>query len=108
MSSNVKVIHPAGIIDGTAGDQLRRDVSQLIDQGADIILLDLEKVTFMDSSGLGKLVITLKSVKAAGKKLFICSVNEQVRMLFELTSMNRIFEVFANQAEFNQVILSKS
>ena len=59
----------------------------------------------MDSSGLGALVLALKTVRGAGLKMFVCSINEQIKMLFELTSMDRVFEVFENREEFEQKVL---
>ena len=60
----------------------------------------------MDSSGLGALVLILKNVRSAGATLFLCSINEQIKMLFELTSMDRVFEIFSNREEFEEKILN--
>jgi anti-anti-sigma factor len=60
----------------------------------------------MDSSGLGALVLALKTVRAAGSKLFICSVNEQIKMLFELTSMDRVFEIFPTREDFENAVVA--
>ncbi|MBW4650680.1 MAG: STAS domain-containing protein [Kastovskya adunca ATA6-11-RM4] len=106
MSPVVKIVEPSGILDGTKAGPFRQEISDLIDANADIILIDFQKITFMDSSGLGALVLTLKTVRAAGGKLFICSVNDQIKMLFELTSMDRVFEIFSNREEFNNAIAS--
>lgn len=106
MSLVVKTIQPSGILDSTQAIKFREEVNQLVAGGAQIVLVDLKDVTFVDSSGLGALVSALKVVRSAGGKLCICSINEQVRMLFELTSMDRVFEVFANQDEFNRSIPS--
>lgn len=103
MSPVVKVVQPDGILDGTKAQEFRQEVSELLNTGVDIVLIDFKDVTFMDSSGLGALVLALKSIRAAGRKLSICSVNEQVRMLLELTGMDRVFEIFPNQDEFNKV-----
>lgn len=108
MSPVVKVVQPTGILDGTKGSQFRQEISQLIEKGATIVLVDFQNVTFMDSSGLGALVLSLKTVRAAGAKLFICSINDQIRMLFELTSMDRVFQIFPNRAEFTNAIASTS
>jgi anti-anti-sigma factor len=59
----------------------------------------------MDSSGLGALVLSLKTVRSAGGKIFICSINDQIKMLFELTDMDRVFEIFNNREELEQKIL---
>lgn len=106
MSPVVKIVQPSGILDGTKAGQFRQEISNLVDNGANIVLIDLKEVTFMDSSGLGALVLALKTVRAAGGKLFICSINEQVKMLFELTSMDRVFEIYANRDAFNNALLS--
>ena len=106
MAPIVKVIQPAGILDGTQVNHLRQEINQAVTANTDIVLIDLENVTFMDSSGLGALVIALKTVRTAGGKLFLCAINDQVKMLFQLTSMDRVFEIFPSRAEFNQTVLS--
>ncbi|MBW4467461.1 MAG: STAS domain-containing protein [Pegethrix bostrychoides GSE-TBD4-15B] len=98
-----EIIQFSGILDGTRTQELRDRINQGIDQGAKTILVDLKEVSFMDSSGLGALVTALKAVRAAGGKLCICSVNEQVKILFELTSMDRVFEIFRDQNDFQQL-----
>ncbi len=106
MSSIVKVLQPSGILNGISANQLRCDISDLVRSGVDIVLIDLQDVTFIDSSGLGALVAMMKMVQTAGGKLFVCSINEQVRMLFELTRMEKVFERFADQDEFNRQTLA--
>lgn len=101
----VKVIEPSGILDGIRGNQLRRDISDILEKGAEIILVDLQNVSFMDSSGLGSILLACKTVRGAGSKFYICSINDQIRMLFELTKMERVLTPFANREEFNKAIL---
>ena len=108
MSTTVKVVQPSGILDGTKAGQFRQEIGSLVESNADIVLIDFSDVSFMDSSGLGALVLALKTVRAAGGKLFICSVNEQIKMLFELTSMDRVFEIFPTREAFEDAVLSKS
>ena len=105
MSPVVKILQPSGTIDAIKGNQLRRDINDMMETKPDIVLIDLQDVTFMDSSGLGALLSAFKTVRSAGGKLYICSVNDQVRMLFELTRMDRVLEKFANRDEFNQQVL---
>lgn len=108
MSPVVKVLQPSGILDGNKGNQLRREIGDVVETGADIVLIDLENITFMDSSGLGTLVSALKTVRNGGGEMFVCSVNEQVKMLFELTRMDRVLKPFANREAFNKEKLSNS
>ena len=106
MSSIVKIVQPSGILDGISVNQLRREISDLVEKGADIVLVDFQDVTFMNSSGLGALVSTLKVVRSAGSELFVCSLSDQLKMIFQLTKMNRVFKTFANQDEFEQKVVS--
>ena len=107
MSPFVQLVQPSGIFNGPKANQLRRYIDDLVNTGVDIVLIDLQDVTFMDSSGLGALIAAQRIVRAANSKLFICSVNEQVKMLFELNKMNRLFEIFADQEEFNNTVISQ-
>lgn len=103
----VKVVEPTGILDGIQGNQLRREVNDIIETGADIVLIDLKNVNFMDSSGLSSLVSAQRIVRSAKGKLYLCSINDQVKMVFELTRMDRVFEIFTSRNEFNSVIVSQ-
>ncbi|MHC5597011.1 MAG: STAS domain-containing protein [Nostoc sp.] len=106
MKLNVTVLELSGILDGIRGNELRREVSDVVATGTDILLLDMKKVTFIDSSGLGALVSAMQSVRNAKGKLFVCSISDQVKMLFELTKMDRIFQTFADQDEFYRQVLA--
>ncbi|MBD6618095.1 STAS domain-containing protein [Komarekiella sp. 'clone 1'] len=106
MNPKVTVLEPTGILDGIRGNQLRQEVSEVIKNGSDILLIDLKDVKFVDSSGLGALVSAMQMVRKAESKLFLCSVNDQVKMLFELTKLDRIFQTFTDQDEFNRQVLA--
>jgi anti-anti-sigma factor len=108
MIQQVKVIQLSGNLNAHNSHELRESVLETLESGTKIVLVDCEKVTFIDSSGLGALVLAFKSFREVGTRMVICSINEQVRILFELTSMDKVFEIFPNQDAFNQVLLSKS
>lgn len=105
MASTIKVIQPTGILDSTQAPDLHKAINQAIEEGTQIVLIDLKDVTFVDSSGLGALVVALKSVRSNDGQLYICSINEQVRILFELTSMDQVFKVFESRSAFESEIL---
>ncbi len=108
MKSKVAIVQPSGILDGTKAAGFRQEISNLMENKADIVIIDFKNVTFMDSSGLGALVLSLKTVRAAQRQLFLCSINDQIKMLFELTSMDQVFEIFANREELEQKILNQA
>lgn len=104
MAKSIRVVEPSGIFDSTQAADFCHDVDQLIACKVDIIIVDFKDVTFMDSSGLGSLVQALKITREAGVKLLLCSFNEQIKMLFELTGMERVFEIFTSREELEYQI----
>lgn len=106
MSSSLKTIELSGMLDGIKGNELRREVNDLLAEGTDVLLIDMKEVSFMNSSGLGALVAAMQAVRNANAKLFVCSINDQVRMLFELTKVDRIFQTFVDQEDFNKHFLA--
>ncbi|QIZ70073.1 STAS domain-containing protein [Oxynema aestuarii] len=105
--ANFEVIRPTGILDATQASQLRREIAHCLEKETEIVLVNLEQVAFIDSSGLGALVSALKMVRNSGGALFICSINDQVRMLFDLTSMDRVFKIYENEERFRQDALDR-
>jgi len=68
-------------------------------ENATNILLDLNKITFIDSSGLGVFLSCLKTLNKKGGDLKICNITKSVRVLFELVRLHQIIEVFNSQEE---------
>jgi anti-anti-sigma factor len=105
MSPVLKVFQPVGILDGTKAPELRQSIELALRNEASTILIDLTDTTFIDSSGLGALVNVLKLVRAQQGRFCLCSPNQQIKMVFELSSMDQAFEVFADRATFDASVL---
>ncbi len=69
-----------------------------------ILLLDMEQVEYIDSAGLMTLVSALNLAQSLKRRFIICSVSPAVRMIFELTQLDRVFEIFENQAAFEATL----
>ncbi|MCY7333785.1 MAG: STAS domain-containing protein [Pseudanabaena sp. CAN_BIN31] len=106
MSKSSRVLEPVGLIDNAGGTQLRREVSELIELGIETILIDFTNITFMDSSGLGALVDILQRVRKNESELYLCSLNDQVQIIMELTKMDKVFNLLPDRAAFDRVIQS--
>jgi anti-anti-sigma factor len=106
MNSQIEIIEPSEIFNVTKGNKLRCEVNEMIKLGVKVILIDMKNVKFIDSSGIGALVMAMKITKQAEIKLFICSVNDQVRIIFEVSKMDRIFQILKDREEFQQQILA--
>ena len=84
----------SGRLDATCSAQLKDTVSAMIDAQKMKILIDLSAVHFIDSSGLGMLVACLRSAAKANGTLKITSLQESPKKLFEVTRLDRVFEIF--------------
>ena len=92
MNAPLTIIKPAGVLDGVKANQLCQQVRELLASGNNFVMLDLADVNFIDSSGLGALIIALKMLRTAGGDLYLCSIAEPVRNLLSMTRMDRLFE----------------
>ena len=86
-------------MDAHNSGELKEQMLQLFDDGKCNLVIDLSQVRFVDSSGLGALVSGFKNASARDGSLKLCSLQPQVRSMFELTRLHRVFEIFASVEE---------
>lgn len=68
-------------------------------QRESFIVLDLSGVEFVDSSGLGALLSSLRALRAKGGNLGLCCLAKPVRVLIELVRMDRVFPIYDTAEE---------
>ncbi len=87
------VVHVSGEIDVSSADRLRERVSLLLSRERTDLVVDLTGVTFMDSTGLGLLVGTLKRVRTAGGRLVLVVDSERLLKVFRITGLHQVFTI---------------
>ncbi|MGY4909241.1 anti-sigma factor antagonist [Micromonospora aurantiaca (nom. illeg.)] len=93
------VIEVAGDLDMSTTPQLRDRLYELTEAGARVVVVDLAGVGFMDSSGLGALVVGYKSLRERDGWLGLAGVRASVRRVFSITSVDRVIPLFDTVAE---------
>jgi anti-sigma B factor antagonist len=78
---------------------LREKISQLIAAGKTNVILDLAQVEYIDSTGLGGMVICYTQLKKAGGALKLMQLNRRNVELLALTRLHTVFEVFADEQD---------
>lgn len=63
------------------------------------IVFDVGLLRFVDSSGLGSMMLCMRRLKASGGDLKLCGLSKSVMALFELVRMNRVFEIYPTRTE---------
>ena len=86
-------------LDAHNSGELKTQMLSLFEQGKNNLLVDLQEVRFVDSSGLGALVSGFKNASARNGSLKLCGLQPQVKSMFELTRLHRVFEIFAGVTE---------
>ena len=103
--SNVLVVRLRGELDHHTAEQLRQQMEEKIFKGTvQNILLSLEHLHFMDSSGLGVILGRYKQVTGRGGEMVVCSINPLIYRLFELSGLFKIIKIKANEGEALQVL----
>jgi bifunctional UDP-N-acetylglucosamine pyrophosphorylase/glucosamine-1-phosphate N-acetyltransferase len=86
----------------TLGDpisQLRAEIHPMIEAGRRNVVLNLAKISYIDSAGMGALVGVLKAVREVNGQLRLCGLPLKVKVLLETANLDRVFEVCADEAE---------
>lgn len=85
-------------IDGELAADFKDALSELISGETALVLLDLNRVSFIDSSGLAAIVYCFQ-MTAIKEELVICCVQPRVMRLFELTRMNEVVRIFPTREQ---------
>ena len=98
--NDITIIYPEGKITLGDGDQeLGEAVRTQLEQGGRKIVINLSKVSYLDSSGVGELVGCYTSIKNKGGELRICGMNTRIFNLITMTSLHSVFDVKDTEEE---------
>jgi anti-sigma B factor antagonist len=96
---NAVVLRPSGRLDLASAPALKQLITELVADGSLCLVIDLETVGFIDSSGLGALISGLKLARHAGGDLRIARPNEQAALILQLTALERVLHPYATPEE---------
>jgi anti-anti-sigma factor len=82
----------------TAGDA-DTHIDGVVASGATRILLDFSQLDFISSAGLRTLLLAGKKLKKRGGELCLCSLNETVKDVFDISGFSALFKVYADRGE---------
>ncbi len=86
-------------IDAHNSTEFKEYILDLIKKGHINLIVQLDKVRFIDSSGLGALLAGFKNAQRKSGNLLLVNVQPQVLSMFELTRLNRVFEIYSDLDE---------
>jgi anti-sigma B factor antagonist len=95
----IPVLQLKGRFDAHEVEPVNAWLQEQVNQGRTKLLVNLEGVNFIDSTALSVLVRGLKHCREKNGKLHLCSLQQPVRVIFELTRLDKAFDIYPTEAD---------
>lgn len=98
-SDDIPVLDVVGEIDIYTTPQFKEAVSAAINENRPAIVINMTRVTYMDSSGFGTLLSATKRLRPLDGSLYLTGCNEAIQRMLQITRLNTIFGVYSSEDE---------
>lgn len=98
MDTTTAVLTPAGELDMSSAPGLRHELDETIEAGATIVVVDMESSLFVDSVTLSVMLGAVRRLQTRGGELRIACADPNIRRIFEITLLDRVFALFPSRA----------
>ncbi len=90
------IVQPTGEIDLSCSADLRHELRDVQRSKPKKLIIDLQQVPYMDSSGVATLVEAMQSARREKTSLILCSLQDKVRSMFEIAKLDSVFTITEN------------
>lgn len=95
----ISIVELFGNLNARNANQFKNSITNLADDKSIFLVIDMEGVDFVDSTGLGSLVAALRIVREKNGDIKVCNLKDNVRSVFELIRLNKLFDIFDSRNE---------
>lgn len=95
--NGISIFRMSGDIDINTSPDLKKSFDVAVGAKKGKIVINLKEVSYVDSSGLATLVEILKNMRTYGGQLKLANLSDKVRGLFEITKLDKLFDIFADE-----------
>ncbi|MEB3229615.1 MAG: STAS domain-containing protein, partial [Leptolyngbyaceae bacterium] len=95
----ITILRPEGRLDITTAWQFRLKLQDCMSNNGPHVIVNLEDINFIDSSGLTSLVAGMRDADKVHGSFRICSVHPEAKLVFEGTMMDSVFEIFESEED---------
>lgn len=100
---DIKIIKISGKITIGEGDvQLREVINDVLNEGCKKIILDMNDIKYVDSSGVGEMVSTYTTITNRGGQLRLTNLHTKIYSLLDLTSLVTVFQIYDSNEDAMQ------
>ena len=103
-SNDIRIVNIEGEMNAFTSDNIEERLNQLIMGGNLKLVINLEKLKYISSAGLRVLLTTNKTMKKLGGSLSLCSLNDTVLEVFEISGFHLIFPIYKSEEEAVSVL----
>ncbi|MEA3560737.1 MAG: STAS domain-containing protein [Candidatus Omnitrophota bacterium] len=96
--NNVKIMDLKGEVDLYSSPAIRKEFDGLIKKKERAILINLEKVSYIDSSGLATFIEAMQKISKYKGKLRLTGLRQSIKNVFEVARLDGVFSIFDNEA----------
>jgi anti-anti-sigma factor len=97
---NVVVVYLAGRLDVHLSAEIEKEINKIIQNEPDMhLLMNLQSVEYMSSSGLRIFVSTMRILKEQKRLLKLCNMNNAVKKIFEVVELMDMFDIYDSEEE---------
>jgi anti-anti-sigma factor len=95
----VLVISVAGQVHGTNAREFHDNLHKEIIAPGNLVVLDLEKLSYINSAGLRSILIVAKTLQGRNVRFVLCSLSDSVKEIFKIGGFDKIIEVFESRSD---------
>ncbi|WP_051294975.1 STAS domain-containing protein [Maridesulfovibrio bastinii] len=93
-NGDIDIVKLKGNLDASSVEMFHKLTAEKLDQKSAKIIIDLSGIVFINSSGLGALVLFFKKRSQAGQRVCLCGLNENVYQIFKLVKFDDIYNIY--------------
>lgn len=95
----IAIVDAVGDIDLQRSSAFQRALLDVLDKKPERMIVNLSKVSYMDSSGVASLVKLLSRVRRVGMSMRLAAMTDRVRSVFEITRLDTVFDIYTTEEE---------
>lgn len=96
---DISILRLEGYVDAHTFTEFEEELTQLVESGKYHLLLDLERLTYINSTGLGLLMATFRQVRQHGGDLVIAKMSDKITNIFNLLGFSRLISTYPTEEE---------
>ena len=101
----ITTFQPTGYVSAANAEEFLNELTNVIKERSNsILLVDMKEIEFMDSAGLMALIKSFRLSQSLNRRFSICSVAPSVRIVFEVTQLDKVFEIFDSKKDFEATL----